>query len=76
MTRAAFRQADIERILRAAKAVGATVQIDLRTLACTILPTHEGTTGAVTGPAPFGKEDWSDFPARPRPYGKENWDDD
>jgi hypothetical protein len=36
MTRAAFRQADIERILRAAKAVGAVVQIDIRTLVVTI----------------------------------------
>jgi hypothetical protein len=36
MTRAAFRQADIERILRAAKAVGAVVQIDLRSLVVTV----------------------------------------
>lgn len=37
MTRAAFRQADIERIIRAAKAVDAVVQIDLRTLVVAIL---------------------------------------
>lgn len=38
MTRAAIRQADIERILRAAKAVGAVVQIDLRNLVVTVTP--------------------------------------
>ncbi len=32
----AFRQADIERIIRGAKATGAVVQIDLRTLVVTI----------------------------------------
>ena len=32
MSRGAFRQADLERIFRAAKKVGAVVQIDLRTL--------------------------------------------
>lgn len=60
MTRAAFRQADIERILRAAKAVGATVQIDLRTLACTITPVTEGKAAPTTGLAPFGEENWDD----------------
>jgi hypothetical protein len=38
MSRAAFRQADLERILRAAKKVGAVVQVDLRTLEVKILP--------------------------------------
>ena len=41
MTCAAFREADIERIIRAAKATGAVVQIDLRTLVVTIHPNSE-----------------------------------
>lgn len=61
MTRAAFRQADIERILRAAKAVGSTVQIDLRTLIVTVYPQKEEEgIDPVTGLAPDGKENWGD----------------
>jgi hypothetical protein len=33
-----FRQADMERIIRAAKAEGAAVQVDLRTLVVTVIP--------------------------------------
>ncbi|MCC2612640.1 hypothetical protein [Neorhizobium petrolearium] len=67
MTRASFRQADIERIIRAAEKTGATVQVDLRSLVVTIFPG----TGLLPKPAPplhftpdgkenWGSEDWSD----------------
>lgn len=61
MTRAAFRQADIERIIRAAKATGAVVQIDLRTLIVTIYPNPEKEkVDPLTGLAPDGPENWGD----------------
>jgi hypothetical protein len=61
MTRAAFRQADIERIIRAAKATGAVVQIDLRTQVVTIHPNPEkGKVDPLTGLAPDGPENWDD----------------
>ncbi|MHC2488133.1 hypothetical protein CN068_07000 [Sinorhizobium meliloti] len=59
MSRAAFRQADLERILRAAKKVRAVVQVDLRTLQVTILPSSNDAT--VDGLAPDGKENWDEF---------------
>jgi len=43
MTRAAFRQADMERIFRAAKSQGMAVQIDIRSLVVTAFPDiHKG----------------------------------
>lgn len=41
MARGSFRQAEIERLLRAAKKAGAVVQVDLRTLVATIVPLEE-----------------------------------
>jgi hypothetical protein len=38
MSRAIFKQADVERIIRAAGNQGAGIQIDLRTLKATIIP--------------------------------------
>ncbi len=38
MSRAAFRQAEFERVIRAAERQGACVQIDMRTLVATIIP--------------------------------------
>ncbi|ASP55444.1 hypothetical protein CDO31_29290 (plasmid) [Sinorhizobium meliloti] len=58
MSRAKFRQADLERILRAAKKVGAVVHVDLRTLEVRILPASNGESSTVDGLAPDGKEDW------------------
>lgn len=75
MTRAAFRQADIERIFRAAKAIGASVEIDLKTLVVTVRPAKAEDAGSVPGQAPDGKENWSEVERDGRPYGRENWDD-
>ena len=60
MSRAAFRQADLERILRAAKKVGAVVQVDLRTLEVRILPAAPLASSAIDGLAPDGLENWED----------------
>ena len=61
MARAAFLQRDIERILKAAKAAGSTVQIDLKTLVLTVHPQKEEEGIApVTGLAPYGEENWDD----------------
>ncbi|ASW06248.1 hypothetical protein [Rhizobium sp. 11515TR] len=72
MTRAAFRQADIERIIRAADRQGAAVTIDIRSLVVTVIPGfHKG--GAVddasrtAGMLPSGNL---------APDGKEEWDED
>lgn len=60
MTRAAFRQADIERILRAAKATGSIVQIDIKTLVCTILPPSAEQPQKAPPLVRDGKENWDD----------------
>jgi len=70
MTRASFRQADIERLIRAAEKTGAAVQVDLKTLVVTIFPG----AGSAPKPAPplqvpqvldgaenWDDEDWSDY---------------
>lgn len=69
MSRATFRQAELERILRAAKKVGAIVQVDLRTLAVSIQP---ASAGASDGHAltPDGHENWDDLPEAEGP----RWD--
>lgn len=65
MTRASFRQADIERIIRAAEKTGAAVQVDLKTLVVTIFP---GVVAIPTPASPLAlkqdgpeREDWSDI---------------
>ncbi|PDT23889.1 hypothetical protein CO674_10315 [Rhizobium hidalgonense] len=58
MTRASFRQADIERILRAAKAVGSTVEIDLRRLIVTVYHPEADGKEPPSGLAPDGLESW------------------
>jgi hypothetical protein len=42
MSHGNFRQADLERIVRAARNEGAAVQVDLRTLVVTIIPHKTG----------------------------------
>lgn len=67
MSRGSFKQADIERLLRAAKKEGAVVQVDLRTLVATIIPIGEDDLGNLKQPvrdlyqAPDGLENWDDF---------------
>ncbi|MEH3125587.1 hypothetical protein [Agrobacterium cavarae] len=61
MTRSNFRQRDLERILRAAKAVGGSVQVDLKTLIVKVTRLQDADVAPPT--------DWL---AR---GGKENWDD-
>jgi hypothetical protein len=45
MSHAIFKQADVERIIRAAGRQGAGIQIDLRTLTATIIPGAASTPG-------------------------------
>lgn len=42
MSHGTFRQADLERIIRAAKNEGVAVQVDLRTLVVTLIPHRTG----------------------------------
>lgn len=60
MPRTNFRQRDLERIFRAAKAIGANVQIDLKTLVVTVIPTEHQTAELSERLAPYGKENWDD----------------
>lgn len=71
MTRAAFRQADMERIFRAAKSEGMAVTIDIKTLVVTAIPDihrpmlvdlvgTEGTNLPSGNLAPDGKEEWDE----------------
>lgn len=60
MTKSNFRQRDLERIFRAAKAIGATVQIDLKTLMVTVIPTDDTSSAVLSMLAPDGKENWDD----------------
>lgn len=58
MTRSSFRQAELERILRAAKAVGATVQIDLRSLVVTVFHPKTDAKDPLSEMAADGLESW------------------
>lgn len=72
MSRAAFRQADMERIIRAAGRQGAAVQVDIRSLVVTVIPgihNHD----RVDASAEQGRILPSGAFA---PDGKENWDED
>lgn len=72
MTRAAFRQADMERIFRAAKSQGMAVQIDIKTLVVTAIP---GIHRPDALDAPAGAP--ANLPSgNLAPDGKEEWDED
>lgn len=53
MTRANIRQADMERLIRAAEKQGAAIQFDMRNLVATIIPSFEKTK-TVDGLAKIG----------------------
>ena len=72
MTRAAFRQADMERIFRAAKSQGMAVQIDIKTLVVTAIPDIHNAV-AVDGGSEHAPIIHTGNGAR---YGKENWDEE
>ncbi|NTC83793.1 hypothetical protein [Agrobacterium tumefaciens] len=60
MTKSNLRQRDLERIFRAANAIGASVQIDLKTLVVTVLPTDRPAIDADSAAVPFGRENWDE----------------
>jgi hypothetical protein len=63
MARATFHQAEIERVLRAARKTNCVVQIDMKTLVMTITPAPEGSSiGADLRSLSYAQD------------GKENWD--
>lgn len=71
MSRAAFRQAELERVFRAAGRAGAFVQIDMKTLVATIIPARP--QNLVDGEGnPLGTLPTGNY----APDGKENWDEE
>ncbi|ASY62462.1 hypothetical protein SJ05684_c10040 [Sinorhizobium sojae CCBAU 05684] len=72
MSRANFRQSDMERIFKAAKSSGAIVQIDLRSLVITAIP-----NAAPAEPVDTSQQQGGILPSgNLAPDGKENWDED
>lgn len=71
MSRGAFRQADMERIFRAARNEGTVVQIDLRSLVVTAFPGIHTKGGIDTTKQQEGILSGGDL----APDGKENWDE-
>ena len=72
MTRAAFRQADMERIFRAAKSQGMAVTIDIKTLVVTAIPDIHSPTSVDQAAKEGGKVPSGNL----APDGKEDWDED
>ncbi len=66
MPKASFVQADIERLIRAARKAGAVIKFDMRTFEATIIPNAPGSEGN----APVASE------AKLAPDGRENWPED
>jgi hypothetical protein len=71
MTRAAFRQADMERIFRAAKSQGMAVTIDIKTLVVTAIPDIHNPQGVDQAAGKGGKVPSGNL----APDGKEDWDE-
>jgi hypothetical protein len=71
MSKAAFRQIEVERIISAAERKGAIVQIDLRTMVVNIFPAIHSQSDVDPTPkhAPILP------PGNIAQDGKENWDD-
>lgn len=72
MSRGAFRQADMERIIRAARNQGAAVQIDIRSLVVTLIPSAKRRDDETEAEENAGVLP----PGALAPDGKENWDED
>jgi hypothetical protein len=72
MPRAKFRQADVERLIKAAKCQGAALQVDLHTMVVTIIPAIHRLGAVDTLPASAGTSGAGTY----APDGKENWDED
>jgi hypothetical protein len=72
LTRAAFRQIEVERIISAAERKGAVVQIDLRTMVINIFPNIHSPAHVDGAPehVPILP------PGNIAQDGKENWDED
>jgi hypothetical protein len=72
MSRAKFRQADVERLIKAAKCQGAALRVDLQTLVVTIIPVIHSPEPIDTAPVPGSTSGAGTY----APDGKENWDED
>lgn len=71
MARSALRQADLERLMKAAAKTDSFLRIDMKTLVVTILPLSEMTESerlsANRSLARDGKENWDDIPSAKLP---------
>lgn len=72
MTRVAFKQADIQRIFRAAKSEGMAVAIDIRSLTFTAIPSQHLQNELDEKLKNSGMIQTSNIAQ----FGRENWDDD
>jgi hypothetical protein len=72
MTRVAFKQADVQRIFRAAKSEGMAVSIDIRSLVITAIPSAHLQNELDAKLKNSGMIQTSNFAQ----FGKENWDED
>jgi hypothetical protein len=72
MTRAKFRQADVERLIKAAERQGAALQVDLQSLVVTIVPAIHRPATVDIAPGSVGTSGRGIY----APDGKENWDED
>jgi len=70
MSRSSFRQADIQRLIRAAVHEGAAVQVDLKSLIVSIVPGAKGHQAKTHSGFSWLRED------NLAPDGKENWNED
>lgn len=72
MSRAKFRQADVERLIKAAGRQGAALNVDLYSMVVTIIPAIHRPGGVDTALGSTGTSEAGIY----APDGKENWDED
>ncbi|QQM29348.1 hypothetical protein JET14_13545 [Martelella lutilitoris] len=72
MPNVSFVQADIERLIRAAKRAGAVIKFDVRTFEATIIPDIHRAGGVDPDTISTGNPLLGNL----APDGKENWDED